>query len=432
MTNTKEKIKLYVYMFSTTFLLILRDVFSLSINKLIFVAIALMLMLISKFETVVHMICFTFPLICGLPGNYILLVAIAILLLKSYNCLNCKQIILILSVAFLELFSSIWYTQIPWLDMIAYICALGIMFFLLFDSRRINYKSICTIFFWSLSLLCMLIFINTIKSAPQNWMTQYANGYFRFGDEHYDEHNGMMIALNANSLAYYSLLGIFFGISIWNESSTVKKIFIILLIIFDFAIGILTNSRSFVLALIILLIAYTFSRLKSPKQILSSVLVLLVLFIVTYMIVYNNPLILEGVVKRFSSDDIDGANGRVEVFVDYFNAFFSNLRFVFFGTGVLDYKNQTGIDVSFHNGFEQIIVSYGLFFGIAIIFALLYPVIKSIKETKANFVYILPLLSVILFTQTIQFLYPTMLMLPFLPAYYSIRMAEKPAKMAIK
>ena len=82
MTKT-DKYLLWGMVAGLSLMLILRDVSGMSINKFIYFGFAVALMAIASYQTVVYMICFMLPLICGLPGTYIMPCAWMLLVIKK-------------------------------------------------------------------------------------------------------------------------------------------------------------------------------------------------------------------------------------------------------------------------------------------------------------------------------------------------------------
>ena len=116
------------------------------------------------------------------------------------------------------------------------------------------------------------------------------------------------------------------------------------------------------------------------------------------------------------------AGGRSVLFARYMDAFLANPRLYFTGTGVTSYKEITGIYNSMHNATEQILVCYGIFGSILFFIGLLTPIVRCLRKNKDLWkMKILPFFAVVLFIQTIQFVNPDMLMMPYVIAVYCLR-----------
>ena len=124
---------------------------------------------------------------------------------------------------------------------------------------------------------------------------------------------------------------------------------------------------------------------------------------------------------------MESGGNRTNIFRKYMEVFFVNSRFVFLGAGVTQTNAVTGMGASMHNGLQQILVCCGSLGFLLYMYALGTPVVKTCSKRKIPLVYWLPLLSVIAFTQTIQFLNPMMLMLPYAIGIYSLKSAKDPS-----
>ena len=68
----KNNLLLVGYILITTFLLYYRDVVGVMISKYIFVAITVIFSLVVNYQTLLSLMAFSLPLLCGLPGNFFL------------------------------------------------------------------------------------------------------------------------------------------------------------------------------------------------------------------------------------------------------------------------------------------------------------------------------------------------------------------------
>ena len=73
-----------------------------------------------------------------------------------------------------------------------------------------------------------------------------------------------------------------------------------------------------------------------------------------------------------------------------------------------------------HNMLEQIIVCYGIM-GACIYFFIMIKSVMVAKRNKTSFESWIPLIGVLLYTQTSQFVNPSVLMLPYVVAVACIR-----------
>lgn len=415
----KDKYLLYLLVAGLSILLILRDVNGISINKFIYFGFAVALMAAANYHTLINMICFILPLVCGLPGTYIMPCAFALLLVKK-GSIKAMQVIPVLVISLLELFAALSYPSTDFAAIINYVFFAAVMIFLIQDDSNIDYNRCIMLYLLGTLLLCYVILAATFADAPKNWMKMFADGQFRIGDGHVDT-GAMTLKVNANSLAYYSLVGIACGLLLTEKAKGIKKVWYIALVVFFAIAGFLTISRSWLLLTAVCLLLYILSRLRKPKQFFALFLVLAVVSVLVFCWLEKNPELLAGFETRFNDETVETGGGRSRIFKRYTHIFFSNFRFIIMGTGVTQYKAVADYHGSFHNGTQQILVSCGIIGFLLYMVVLIPPVLKARRGKKIPLAYWLPLIGVVAFTQTIQFLNPTMLMLPYIIGIYALR-----------
>lgn len=421
MTKT-DKYLLWGMVVGLSLMLILRDVSGIYINKFIYFGFAVALMAIANYQTMVYMICFILPLVCGLPGTYIMPCALALLIIKRGK-IKLMQFMPLMIILLLEITAAFWYPSLDVVSIVNYVSFAGVMIFLIQDNHddlNINYRECIKLYLVGSLVLCCVIWYATLMDATKNWMQLFAEGQFRFGEVQ-QEDVGMTLTLNANSLAYYSLIGIACSFLLMEKVFGGRKTWYIVAGIIFAAIGFLTLSRSWLLFATVLLLLFIMSKLRNPRQF--AILFGMLLVVAYGAIVYlnKNPEFVAGFETRFEDDTVESGGNRTNIFNKYMEVFLSDFRFMFLGTGVTHGNAVAGMSVSMHNGTQQILICTGIVGFFIYIVVMFGPVVKIIHVRKAPLVYWLPLLCVVAFTQTIQFLTPTMLMLPYIIGIYALR-----------
>lgn len=147
---------------------------------------------------------------------------------------------------------------------------------------------------------------------------------------------------------------------------------------------------------------------------------LILLAISKYLIKY--PDLLLGFTARFSDSNMTTGGGRTTLSLQYLNSFFDMPRCFITGTGVTQYKDITGVYGSIHNMLIQVFVCYGFVFSIVFFVLMLKPLLGRKKTTVVSW---LALIGVGVFVQTIQFINPYALMLPYVIAVYAVKIDLK-------
>lgn len=408
----KERTLLTAMILGLSLLLLLRDLAGISMSKFIFLGYIVAFMAVAQYKTLVYMLCFIMPLVCGLPGTYIMPCALMLLILKRGR-LDLRRFWMICAVLTMELFAALWYPRLDLISIVQYVSFAGVMIYLIYDKTDLDYQKCVQMFFLGVVFLNFVIIISGILSAPGDWMTRFAKGWFRFGATHTDENSGMTLSLNSNSMAYYSVVGTCCGLVLMERTDGRRRLWYLLLTMFCGAGGFLSVSVAWALVTVGCLGLYIISKLSSPRKLMLLLITLSIMAAVALVFFRKNPEIWQGMLTRLTSEDVKDGNGRMDALRFYMDALLSNPRWLIFGAGVTQYINVIKNATAMHNGTQQILVCCGLV-GFAIYMIILSgAVLKARGGKRLPMVYWLPLISCVVFVQSIQFLNPMMLMLPY-------------------
>ena len=415
MVEKKENLYFPIFIFGLCSLLVARDVIGISFNKFIFVGFILLFAIVSSYKDLSSMLCFMFPLTWGLPYTYIFLGCIIIYWFKRKK-IPAPAFILIIIFFLLEIVASFFYQTTDYISIIKYVSVIAIFFTFLYDSE-IDKNSCIKAYYYGSIVLCLIILVTTFRNAPSNWLYLFSKGWFRFGNKQAEDAEGMMLSVNSNTLAYYSIVGI--AIAYYFIPGTKGKqrwlhIFALGLFLIS---GVFTVSISWMIVFAVCTLLFVFSQTRNVKAVLFSALGMIVLLLVFRIAISNRPELLSAFTDRLANADLRTGNNRTELMLGYHRVFINNPRFIFLGTGVTQYRQVTNLINSFHNMIQQIFVSYGVFGGLIFFIGLLAP-LRKIKKHATTLLDWIPLIVVLLFTQTIQFINPESLMLPFVIAFY--------------
>ena len=409
----KKDLKLKLFVLITSVLLFTRDVGNIEINKYIFVVYITLFLLISDISSMCAMIAFVFPLLYGLPGNYIMPLALLLYLFKKRK-LRVIQLGYLMFIVVMEILATRNYLSLQINQIVGYI-SIGALFFLIIYEEEIDYKRCLNYFVLGITLLCVVV-IETISVSPSNWQTLLSSGYFRFGDVE-DTNDGLRISLNANALSYLCITGISILLVLLQEKRKNVGHFIELSVLI--ISGALTVSRTFFAVAIVCVAFYIISVDKDHTSMLKRLGVLAAIILTAYLIFRFLPSLTDGVRARFERADVSTGNGRTELFLSYWDAFWERIIVVLLGTGVTQYQAVLGITYNaLHNGILQLLVSYGLPGFFIFLYGWLKPVVTNIGRTKA--IYYLPFICTFLYVQTAQFVNPYVLFCPHLFAVLTV------------
>lgn len=185
------------------------------------------------------------------------------------------------------------------------------------------------------------------------------------------------------SMLSYSVSSVILAVTAEKRKSKLLTALILILLIF----GLLTQSRSFLLAIVFGMVYITIFgttlNTKTRKVILCILLVLVFIIVVSIM----NPNTLIGKILNPAMNRIlnpkngDISNGRVELWSLYIQFLTDNKEYLFLGIG--NHLNSFGFDNVAHNGVIEVITSYG-FIGFVLILILLLINWNNLKKAYMN------------------------------------------------
>ncbi|MBQ3504701.1 MAG: hypothetical protein IJA75_08365 [Oscillospiraceae bacterium] len=398
-------------------LLISRDIFYVSINKYIYLGVCTVGILLTNKKAFMQLMSFFFPLMCGLPGTYVLLVAVSRYIL--FEGVNRKTILYFLFVFIFEMIALLWYTAGLDANIIHQILALCVLFIMLHNHEGVDYYGCIRMYWLGTILVAAVIVCSTLMNAPANWLSLLAKGWFRFGSDALEGIQTMTLRLNANTLAYYCLVSTMFGLIMINREKGIKRFVVLAGTIFLILSGLLTVSRSWILITGGCLGLYLLSQIKNIRYIFASVAMVLLLGFAGTKLVEQMPELLTGITTRITDATMDGAGGRFENAASYLEAMSESIRVSLIGAGATYHNETLKMGVAPHNGTIQVLVSYGVIGSALFFYGILSPLQKR-EVSKSPLLYWLPFIGCVLFVQTLQFINPPYLIYPYILSVYAV------------
>lgn len=418
-----------LFIVGISILIIVRDIAALAYSKYVLVVFCALFFAVLTYEELVYATFFLMPLLCGIPSTYIMLFDAVLLIFKASE-IKIRTLVYMFIWIFLELLNMLllnmlWVKSPDYIEVVKYLAHVCVLFQLILNTQCADYEKCVFFYVMGTILLCAVVIIKSFMNTPSNWLWLFQNGWFRIGITA-AETTEMALTLNANSLAYYSLVGIACGFAELSLENKKHKTLYILTIILCAITGVLTVSRSFLLMMVVICILAFWGNLKKPKVLLISLCIAVVGTYGAISVLKNYPEIWDGIEARFTSSTFSTAGGRTVIMQKYLEAFLSSPQIALVGAGATSYKDVIGFTESLHNGTEQILVCYGLLGAIAFVVGLLFPIFE-LKQKKKGLPRWLPFIAVVLFVQTIQFVNPPMLMMPYAVAVYILKIGETDA-----
>lgn len=415
------------FILSLFFILAARDLNGFYINQYIIILYIAIYLCFARYKYVVYSTAVILPLLMGV-NQFTIFVPLLFLFIKSKK-INKRQVIYPLVLILFEFVLEVFFSSCKLYDLSLYSLYVLIFSFLLFDENEgYDYGEVIKYFIVSTAFVSLIIVLYSIQTYG---IISILSGAIRIGDVNSElamrvgmisdiDETSTHFSVNPNTLAYFSISSISL-LLVGKDKLKVNRIVYILSFASLLVAGALTVSRTWMLCLVLLFALYFQKKIRDNIAflLLASFIVIIVLFI------FRDSIIAELFYSRMDNGNLATGGGRTEIFSKYMNFLFDHPIHLLLGCSVMNYKEVAHIVNSVHCGLQQILVCYGCI-GVLIFLVMAYQFFKRFYCYKGRkpFVYLLPFIIIFLFDQSIQFLNPHYLMLPFIFAGYSLRLSK--------
>lgn len=430
MTEMKTKGGLAFWFVLIAATLFCRDYLGVSFNKYFVLVEYLLAFACLKANNIEALLAFSMPFAYGLPFNYIALASVVFIVFKRRVLPERIVFLALVYLALQELAMTYWYSEIDLGAEAGYISCL-VLFVLITTTETRNCELMLVSFIVGTAIAFLIVILRTTETVPLESLLAGSarlgyGGSGAYGAEGAVDISSMYVRFNPNEVGYYSLVSLGCGLLLLIKTDISRVLILVSMSVSLFA-GVLSQSRTWMMmaaALVVIMIMLSIRRSKERRRALIAFGV--VLFAAS-VIVAKNPLLIETITRRFEGADFVTANGRTELLEGYNNWFIHQSWRAFFGTGVVNYKEVTGLWNSMHNGIQQIYVCLG-FVGAAVFVAML--VYLGVRCTRAaehiTPINTLPFVAALAFLQSIQIINPWSLVLPFALGFVALGVAGEP------
>lgn len=414
-----QNILLITYVLLMVALLYMRDIGGASVNKMIFVALVVSVSLIAEYETLVSVIAFTLPLMCGLPGNYFLPVWVLLVLFrlnKLHEFHERGAVMFVVAIIFSELLHIVWYPfDVDIMQFVGYSCALLLLSVFATNNIRIDYSK--PVLFFCIGCCVLLAAIFLIYTS--NSMMLATEGGMRMGGDAYKEDGVMTLATNANNIGFLSSASIACAFALFYYKK-LKLVPFLLIAIVSFYCGMFSVSRSWVITLALILVSYFVMNKQDRKY---GYAILAVILVGGFYYFQSHADFLNMFIDRFTGDEIETGGHRTTLFAEYNDFLSEHTGNLIFGTGALIYKEVTNLFHSTHNSLQQVWLSYGILGFVFIMIGYWRALMKN--YSRGQYMSVMPMIAVFFFLQTIQVLNPHNGMYPLITAFFVMKMVKQ-------
>ena len=400
-----------------------RDMSILHLGSMYFVGVIAIISVLLPYKSLVPFVFFYMGAGVGVNGMA-MIPLLGALIIKS-GSINMRQIIFPVIILLLELLS--WQTYSFSTEpnrFVVYSLFIVLFFYLLFDEKNDNEEIRKNVQFYILGVSVAVLII-MIHSASSLGFEDIAFGTYRIGGdtgelsaEGFD--GDQYTAMNPNTLAYYSITAIALTLYVKNAfRSIILKTTV--LIILGIA-GVMSTSRTWLVVIALTLAIYfLFSKMKGKVGfiVFSVILLIAAAQVANYVDAFTSRF-----ETRFEQGTLGEAGGRVDIIKLYNNFLFSNPEYLVFGTGAVYYADVCGVGLSSHSGAHQVLVCYG-FFGVLIyIVAGFIYYRRFCRKNHSKLWNYMPFIVCFVFDQTVQFLTPATMMLPFVACLLPLKLKQ--------
>lgn len=410
---------MFIHMALLCALLAFHNVLGLNINQYLILGFAAVIIPFLKLADLLAFTAFIIPLSTGINAGIFLVLTVA--LLFRLPKIAPQMVIFPCLLIAIEIWDLL---DIPNLDyepkeVVVYLGFLFIFFILLFVNTESHLsKRILRYFVVGMAILCLIYVLRLLQTGS---LLEFVSSGDRMGEniaERQSENIGYIV-LNANTLGYFSVV----GISLCLLGKDVLKLNPIILaasFIIFFVAGGATVSRTWAMTAGLAIAFYFLRSIKRPWIWITAIIGIYV--IITYDLLPDA--FAEAFTQRFMGDDIKTGNGRAELFELYNDFLVDHPIYLLFGITVICYKQVTKFWNSTHNGIQQIYLSTGIAGLLLFIIAAVQFYQKFIQSNPGPLYRWTPLVIAAIFLQSIQFLNPHILMLPLAITTFAFKIRD--------
>lgn len=380
-TTINKKIKRYTLFGSLMVLTLMRYGFQINIPQELLLLVTAIIACLGDNDDIIAMILCCIPLYSSFDYLYAVLIGSVVFAVKNATEIKIDFLTIpVLSILVWELLHSF----VAGLDIrqitIMFIPYLLIWILYSYKGKRIDYDFVVGIFSFFVGGVGITLLLRVVLASGMNFMNAISK-MRRLGlVEETSEVVGGVI--NPNSFGIMCVLAIagLLQKHLYGKKKWIGILGIILLIL----LGVLTQSRTYIVCLVFMFALFVFDKKKSFKESISTlakivvsifggILVLLILF----------PTAIGNFISRWQVKDI--SNGRLDILTSSMDYIWSNLEVLLFGIGSQNFTEKATkmISVAPHDAINEIIMAWGIP-GFIIFCSFLFFLIKGAKKKNPH------------------------------------------------
>ena len=310
-------------------LLLLRDAYSVTVNKYILLALACVSVVTLSTDKVIGLYCFLFPLYVGLPGNYMTLLLIARLLVDMKNLrFKATSFLLTLCVGAFVLCQNLFLGQTGIVQMVL---IAGVAVILLLFSYKGDLNKIMLVLMFSAGVAA-LGYIMLTATLQVYELSDLMSSYQRLGADSTDYVSStvMNVSIDPNFYGAFAIAAVSTAAPLALEKETKRGLRILLLsfTVVSIFVCIVGLSRAAFLILALWGVLYVLLRRSFKGAWLVAA--------VAVLVIVAMPDVLNAMVTRLEEDDMATGNGRTQLMEKFLDAWLENPGTLLFGVGLFN------------------------------------------------------------------------------------------------
>lgn len=377
--------------------LFIRDVNDIPIPRIFFILVTALIFCATDFKYIIAFVSFLFPSSAGLPFFEILALAMVFGVPKIRSSIRINTWLLVCALLILMretyAFFSLAFVSMPILALNYYLLFFFPCVFIPSCYKKIDYPLVLKAYLLGTFFMATNIFFQYVSVYG---LADFLELGVRIGDTRtalgYGA-AGLRVSNNQNVLGVLCSTALYVFL-ILNYKKLLPAYYAFL-IPFIIGFGLLTQSRAFMLALVVIfayyIVAVILENKKNNIRSISSIAVPIATAVLCFVAFFHFlPQFADNLMGRLETDDITGGRGDI---INYFNSFLlNNPRFLFFGAGgIQGYRQYAGTTFGAHNGLQQVLLTWGVA-GLSVVGVIMYHLYKAaVAGSKLEFLGFLPI-----------------------------------------
>ena len=332
-TLRKNNVDLYFVMLLISVMLLLRDTFSIGINKYIFLILIGAYVILAPLEKSTYFMAFLMPLYVGLPGNYVTIIFLVKYVIEFKNIqVNADNAFICIVLSIFVLAQCVLFRTMAIANLM-FIPSLVLVSLIFWSKVKLD-KGLLTLAFSVGTAVLGLIMLASALNEYE--LSEMLSPSFRLGSgaTDYLEDGAMAVVMDPNFYGLFAISSITASVFFITKKalSKVQILMVILCIVSTMVVALIGLSRSFFILIILWALLYLLISGNIKTLCFLGLFAVLAVVLVKALL----PDVVESILSRFTTSDVVGANGRIDKIINFFFEWSDGIVPALCGTGIFD------------------------------------------------------------------------------------------------